>query len=112
MAFLFFLFCSGFSQGDFFSGELEVRYEPKTCIQSPCPQFKVLKIDQEAMDNVGADIINLDPKKSSISAFRTVVVKGQWRWANDPLDPSKKRDYIEIKYSEWSAVVSEKAGDQ
>ena len=78
---------------------LELSYEPKFCVTTPCPQFRVLSVVKgEVPKSQAADLMNLDPAKSSMSAFRTVRVTGI----------VKEVDGVaQITVLEWEAVVKE-----
>lgn len=80
-------------------GTLSLRYEPKACFTTPCPQFSVLKMNGKEVKDLGADILNFDISQSSARAFKTISVKGTW---------VKKDNYLEITASSWHSVVGEK----
>lgn len=81
-------------------GVLELLYEPKVCVMAPCPQFRVLKINQTVPEKtLGADVVNLDIANSSARAFKTIWVEGSW---------TQKDEYLEVNAKEWSASVREK----
>lgn len=88
-------------------GVLEVLFEPRICVKSPCPQFKVSTVNGSSVDGLSADIVNLDTTKSAVGAFRKVRVKATWKWAEVNGAPSK--DLIEVRFSEWEVLVKEKA---
>jgi hypothetical protein len=81
------------------SGLIKLEYEPKSCLITPCPQFKVMSINGQGMAALGADLINLDPNKSALSSFRKIIVKGKWQ--------QKAENYIEIQVIEWNAIIKE-----
>ena len=100
------LFWLSLIAGDDSQVVLELSYEPKYCVTIPCPQFRILSaIKGEMPKQVAADLINLDPSKSAISAFRKIRVTGT---------VSEIDGVTQIKVSEWEAVVREsvKPADQ
>lgn len=80
-------------------GKLILKYEPKQCIMAPCPQFIVLKINDERVTGLGADLINYDLRQSVFSAFQTVEVQGTWK---------REGNYLKVEAHELSVVLKEK----
>lgn len=80
------------------SGAMDVVYEPKVCVMDPCPQFKVVAINGEKIDEaMGADLINVDLKE--IPAGRPVLVMGTW---------TKDGSYFQVTAKEWLLNIREK----
>jgi hypothetical protein len=97
----FVFFCLGLLKAEEeFKGTVELSHEPKNCVTTPCPQYRVLSIDGEKpTEPLGADLVNFDSRESSVSAFKKFYVKGTW----------KKTDrYLEITVSEWFVTLREK----
>jgi hypothetical protein len=83
---------------------LELAYEPKFCVTTPCPQFRILSaIKGEMPRQVAADLVNLDPAKSALSAFRHVRVTGS---------VAEVEGVTQIKVSQWEVVVRETVKEQ
>ncbi len=80
-------------------GSLEVVHKPIVCVTTPCPQYKVLKINGVVPDHpLGADLVNFDSTKSAVRQFKTFTVVGEWK-AQD--------NYLEVTVSEWKVTLSE-----
>lgn len=80
------------------SGALEVIYEPKQCITDPCPQYKVIAMNGEAVKNpMGADLLNIEDKK--IPVDRAALVMGTW---------VREDQYLKVTVKEWILHVREK----
>jgi hypothetical protein len=83
---------------------LELAYEPKHCVTTPCPQFRILSaIKGEMPRQVAADLVNLDPAKSALSAFRQVRVTGTY---------VELEGVTQIKVSRWEVMVRENLEEQ
>jgi hypothetical protein len=82
-------------------GTFELRWEPKMCITTPCPQFAVVKFNDKKIEGIGADIDRKDFEKSAMSNFKTFFVKGTYdRDAEHP-------EAINIHVLKWFGIVKE-----
>lgn len=82
-------------------GTFELKWEPKQCVTTPCPQFSVLKFGNQKVEGFGADLDRKNFEKSAMTNFQTFFVKGSYeRDAEHP-------EYLKIKVSSWYGIVKE-----
>jgi len=76
-------------------GSLILMYEPKYCLLSPCPQFKVLE-ENGKMARGGADVLELDLAKAKLKPSEKIVITGAW---------TREGNYLKIKAETWKALL-------
>lgn len=86
--------------------KFELAHEPKQCITTPCPQFRVVKMNGKPVSGIGADIDRKDFEKSAMANFKTFFAKGSFTHSKE--NPG----YIEIQVEEWRATVKETFSDK
>lgn len=83
------------------SGAMEVVYEHKVCITDPCPQYKIIALNGEAVEAMGADLINLDA--NTLPSGKPAVVMGSW---------VREGNYFKVKVKEWILVARQKVEEK
>ena len=65
-------------------GWVDFIFEPKHCVTDPCPQFRMVAVDQKPVKEVGANVRFFQGQRpSSLKAFDKIRIEGKWKESDE-----------------------------